>query len=121
LKLARASKFNPKAFGNLTPKDGAALRTFGFGNTSYGSGAPEYLQGTVLRFNSKATKNARSQIIRAGSPQKATCHGDSGGPLIDSRTGKLIATTTFTVGRCQPGGLMGFTRVDMNWVNRTIK
>lgn len=119
IELKRASKMKPKAFGNVNLKDGAKLNTFGFGQTSGGGSAPEYLLGTVLRFNAKATDNARPQIIRAGAPGKAVCFGDSGGPLIYN--GKLIATTTFTVGKCQPGGLMGFTRIDVPWVKRFTK
>jgi secreted trypsin-like serine protease len=118
IELKRDSKMKPKSFANITPQDDSKLQVFGFGNASYGSGAPEYLQGTVLRFNAKASNNARPQILRAGAPNKATCHGDSGGPLMYQ--GRLIATATFTVGKCQPGGLMGFTRVDVDWVRKYL-
>jgi hypothetical protein len=120
IELERPAKFSPKRFNNITPPDGARLGTFGFGNTYYQSGAPEYNQGVVLNFNARATSKAsRREIILASKQGKATCHGDSGGPLIYN--GTLIATTTFTRGKCAPGQLMGFTRVDMRWIQKYLK
>jgi hypothetical protein len=131
IELKRPSKFKPLAMHEgRDPPDGYRLQTYGFGNTAWQSGAPDVLQGTVLVFNETATKNARKQIIRAGEKGKAVCHGDSGGPLVyndiesDNQntkvTPKLIATTTFTVGKCKPGALMGFTRLDIPWIKKYI-
>jgi hypothetical protein len=116
IELKRASKMKPKAFADLKPKRGDKLRAFGFGQTSHPGSAPEFLQGAVFNFKDYG---ARPQIMRLSAPGKAVCFGDSGGPLIYK--GKLVATATYTSGKCNPGGLMGFTRVDMGWVNRTIK
>lgn len=120
IELSRPSKFQPiPIHDDRDPPDGYRLQTYGFGNTYWQSGAPEFLQGTVLVFNKKATDNARRQIIRAGEKGKAVCHGDSGGPLI--YWGKLLATTTFTVAKCQTGALMGFTRLDHNWMKQVMR
>jgi hypothetical protein len=111
IELKRASKMNPKAFADLKPRRGDKLRAFGFGQTSHPGSAPEFLQGAVFNFKDYGS---RPQIMRLSAPGKATCFGDSGGPLIYN--GKLVATATYTSGKCNPGGLMGFTRIDMGWV-----
>ena len=119
IELKRASKFKPlPLYEGRDPPDGYRLQTYGFGNTYWQSGAPRFLQGTVLVFNKEATDKARKQIIRAGEAGKAVCHGDSGGPLVYN--GKLLANTTFTVDKCRPGGLMGFTRLDVEWMKRIM-
>lgn len=115
IELKRASKMNPKAFADLKPKRGDRLRAFGFGQTSHPGSAPEFLQGAVFNFKDYGS---RPQIMRLSAPGKATCFGDSGGPLIYN--GKLVATATYTSGKCNPGGLMGFTRVDVGWVRRYL-
>lgn len=119
IELARPSKFQPKPFGNVTPRDGDRVHVFGFGQTSFPGSAPRFLQGAVLTFNARATMNARPQILRAGDAGKAVCFGDSGGPLIHK--GRLIGTVTFTVGKCNIGGLGGFTRLDMPWMRRYVR
>ena len=48
----------------------------------------------------------------------SVCHGDSGGPLIHQ--GRLLATITFTEGKCSVKGLMGFTRLDYEWVRKYV-
>jgi secreted trypsin-like serine protease len=132
IELERRVKFKPiKMHDDRDPPDGYRIQTYGFGNTAWKSGAPTFLQGTTLVFNERATKKARPEIIRAGEKGKATCHGDSGGPLVynvlwsDSHntnvTPKLIATNTFTVVKCHAGALMGFTRLDMNWIKKVIR
>ena len=120
IELERPTKLKPiRLHGDTYLEDGARLASFGLGNTTGGGSGPEFLQGAVFFFNKKATQNARESIIRASAPGKATCHGDSGGPLIFR--GELVATNTFTVGKCQPGGLMGFTRLDIDWIRGFVK
>ena len=129
IELSRPSKFQPiPVHDDRDPPDGYRLQTYGFGNTYWQSGAPQFLQGTVLVFNKKATDNARKQIIRAGEKGKAVCHGDSGGPLVYSGLDengaaepRLLAVTTFTVDKCQTGALMGFTRLDHNWMKQVMR
>jgi len=118
IELESRVKFKPRQLTNATPSDSAKLSAFGFGQTSHPGSAPEFLQGAVFRFNAKATKNSRKEIIRASAPGKAVCFGDSGGPLMYN--GKLIATATFTTGNCKAGGQMGFTRVDIPWIKRVV-
>lgn len=119
IELKRESKFKPIAIhdGRLPP-DGYRLQTYGFGNTYWQSGAPQFLQGTVLVFDAEATQNAREQILRAGEKGKAICHGDSGSGLL--YLNKLLGVSTFTVGKCKPGALMGFTKIDLEWVRKHI-
>jgi len=118
IELKTNVKFTPRKLSNARLSNGEKLHAFGFGQTSHPGRAPEFLQGAVFRFNAKATANARPEIIRAGAPGKAICFGDSGGPLMYQ--GRLIATSTFTVSKCQPGGMMGFTRLDVNWIRKNI-
>lgn len=119
IELQRPSKHRPVAFAALTPRDGERVNVFGFGQTSFPGNTPRFLQGAALRFNARATARARPQILRAGVPGKAVCFGDSGGPLMFS--GRLIGTVTFTVGKCNIGGLGGFTRLDMPWIRRYVR
>ena len=120
LKLARPAKTKPIQWSTHSIEDGARVAAFGFGNTIGGkSSAPEYLQGAVFFYNERATNGARPGIIRAANRgRSAVCHGDSGGPLIYK--GKLLATITFTEGKCSINGLMGFTRIDHHWVKEVI-
>jgi len=120
LKLARPSKAKPITLSTHSIEDGARLAAFGFGNTSYGGNGPNHLKGAVFYYNERATKNARPGIIRASNrPNAAVCHGDSGGPLVYN--GRLLATITFTEGKCSKTGLMGFTRIDFGWVKEVIE
>jgi len=116
LKLEKPSRFRPiKLYeGNLSKGD--RLAAFGFGNTEYGGSAPEFLQGAVFYYTGEG---AREGIIRANNrPYQAVCHGDSGSPVIFQ--GELVATVTFTEGRCSTKGSMGFTRLDIGWINKNI-
>jgi len=119
LKLARPSKARPITLSTHSIEDGARLAAFGFGNTSYGGSGPDQLKGAVFYYNERATNGARPGIIRASNrPNAAVCHGDSGGPLVYN--GRLLATITFTEGKCSKNGLMGFTRIDFDWVKDVI-
>lgn len=119
LKLARPSKATPITLSTHSIEDGAKLSAFGFGNTSFGGNGPDQLKGAVFFYNERATQRARPGIIRASNrPNAAVCHGDSGGPLVYN--GRLLATITFTEGKCSVNGLMGFTRIDFNWVSDII-
>ncbi len=120
IELERPSKFKPIKMTGAHPEDGDRLQAFGFGQTSHPGRAPEYLQGTVFKFNAKASANARPQIYRASAPGKAICFGDSGGPLVHKGR-LLIAVNTFTVDDCKPGGMMGFTRLDLGWIRKVIQ
>jgi len=121
LELKRPSKFKPIHFyGDAYLEDKARLAVFGFGNAEYQGSGPEYLQGAIFKFNKRATQGARESIIRAENRTKsAVCHGDSGGPVIYQNG--LVATVTFTEGKCSIYGLMGFTKIDIEWVKRYVK
>lgn len=118
LKLERKVKFTPIRLHDGLLEDKQRLAAFGFGNTIGGeSSAPEYLQGAVFFYDGDG---AREGIIRASNrPNAAVCHGDSGGPLVAD--GKLVATVTFTEGKCSIYGSMGFTRLDYDWIRRHVK
>lgn len=120
IELKRASKFKPiEMHEGRDPPDGYRIQTYGFGNTYWQSGAPRFLQGVVLVFNEEATSKARKHVIRAGEIGKAVCHGDSGSGLV--YINKLLGVTYFTVGKCNEGSLMGFTRLDVNWIRENIR
>lgn len=117
LKLERRSKFRPVPLYREGLITGDRLNVFGFGNTEYKGSSPEYLQGAVFSYTGEG---AREGIIRANNrPYQAVCHGDSGSPVIFQ--GQLVATVTFTEGKCSVKGSMGFTRLDMNWIRRHVK
>ena len=117
LKLERRSKFRPVPLYRDGLITGDRLAVFGFGNTEFGGSAPEHLQGAAFYYTGEG---AREGIIRANNrPYQAVCHGDSGSPVIFQ--GELVATVTFTEGRCSTKGSMGFTRLDMKWIERYVK
>jgi len=117
LKLERRSKFRPVPLYRDGLITGDRLAVFGFGNTEYKGSSPEYLQGAVFSYTGDG---AREGIIRANNrPYQAVCHGDSGSPVIFR--GELVATVTFTEGRCSVKGSMGFTRLDLEWIRQHIK
>jgi len=117
LKLERRSTFKPIKLFTGKLERGQRLAAFGFGNTIGGvSSAPEFLQGAVFFYEKEG---ARPGIIRASNrPNVAVCHGDSGGPLVSN--GRLVATITFTEGKCSIYGSMGFTKLDYAWIKRHI-
>lgn len=46
---------------------------------------------------------ARDTIVCAGGGGKNVCDRDSGGPLIDQKTGQLIGVTSFVAGTAEEG------------------
>ena len=121
LRLERQAKFSPIGFANQRFPDGYKLHSFGFGNKGWRVPGPGILKGVVLRH--RLMKNPKSHIIYTdGSNGRGVCHGDSGGPLIDPKTRKLVGITSWTGSRCASRkGVDGFVRPDLNWIKRVIK
>lgn len=121
MKLERRSKFRPIGFANKKFPDGYSLYAFGFGDRGWGLPGDGKLKGVVLRHRLK--KNPAGHMIYTdGSTGQGVCHGDSGGPLIDPKSRKLVGITSWTGSRCASvRGIDGFVRPDMNWIKRVIK
>jgi len=120
MKLERRSKFRPIGFINKKFPDGYRLHAFGFGNRGWGLPGGGVLKGVVLLH--KLRKNPASHIIYTdGSSGRGVCHGDSGGPLIDPKSQKLVGVTSKTGSHCaSKRGVDGFVRPDLNWIRKVI-
>jgi secreted trypsin-like serine protease len=121
LRLERPAKFKPIGFANLKFPEGYKLHTFGFGNIGWGIPGKGIMLGVTLK--NRLRKNPKSHLIYTdGSNYKGVCHGDSGGPLIDPRSKKLVGITSWTGSRCaSERGVDGFVRPDVQWMKRVIK
>jgi secreted trypsin-like serine protease len=120
LKLERPAKFKPIGYANMKFPEGYKLHSFGFGNIGWGVPGHRML-GVTLKH--RILKNSVRHIINTdGSHYKGVCHGDSGGPLIDPKTQKLVGVTSWTGSRCaSERGVDGFVRPDLKWIKRVIK
>jgi len=78
------------------------------------------LKGVVLTHVFK--KNPATHMIYTdGSTGRGVCHGDSGGPLIDPKTRKLVGVTSWTGSKCASrNGVDGFVRPDLDWIKKII-
>jgi len=120
MRLERQARFRPIGYANQKFPEGYKLHAFGFGNIGWGVSGNGML-GVVLKH--RLRKNPERHLIYTdGSKRKGVCHGDSGGPLIDPKSQKLVGVTSWTGSRCaSERGVDGFVRPDMDWIKRAIK
>ena len=121
LKLERLAKFRPIAFANKKFPDLYKLHTFGFGNKGWGMPGGGIMKGVALKHR-LIRSPASHMIYTDGSNGRGVCHGDSGGPLIDPKSRKLVGVTSWTGSKCaSKKGVDGFVRPDVSWIKRVIK
>lgn len=63
----------------------------------------------------------KSVICAKGKEEHGVCFGDSGGPLIDNKSGALVGVTSFvSIDGCIPGHPQGFSYVPIffKWIKR---
>jgi len=122
LKLDKKSKFKPIGFreGAKFP-EGYKLHAFGFGNVGWGVPGKGITLGVALKH--RLVKKPKKHIIYTdGSEGLGICHGDSGGPLIDPKTRKLVGVTAWTGSHCaSQRGVDGFVRPDVDWIKRVVE
>lgn len=118
LKLERPAKFNPVGFANKNYPNGYRLQAFGMGNKALGVGGGGILRGAVLEH----VKGPNPNIIYTKAMPRGVCHGDSGGPLIDPKSRKLVGIAKWTGSKCASvRGRDGFTRPDIQWIRSNMR
>lgn len=104
LDLGRASTATPAGIAFATPKAGTDQLIRGFGRTSENddgtkdaAGANTVLREAKVRVNACATSafpDVFCSNYKKSKPNASTCKGDSGGPMLQPSTSKLIGITS---------------------------
>ncbi len=115
--------------GAADPAVNRAVTVFGWGRTKdTGNGTASFMMKVELNIMDRTTcksfglATVDDRVVCAAAKTRKTCKGDSGGPVIDTATGQLIAVVSAGGKRCAPDGQPGiYTRIAayMPWISKS--
>lgn len=132
--VQRSEYIRPILISCLPTPIGSDAITMGFGRVS----ATDKIFATTLQYTKLKTidlqecvsntqnlhnlTNAKNSLVCAHGPETSICRGDKGGPLVSTKTGKLIGIASYADGNCTLGSAHAFSGITpyIQWIEGII-